>query len=91
MALFYLQFPSPNIPIVVINLKFERVFGQDGTRLRLDTFLELFLLSKNDKKPMIKLSFWSSKYEMTKNTYRISYNNTRPSINHLSRTIAPLW
>ena len=72
MALFYLQFPAPNITIVVINLKFERVFGQDGTRLRLDTFLELFLLSKNDKKPMIELSFWSSKYEMTKNTYRIS-------------------
>ena len=49
MALFYLQFLAPSIPIVVINLKFERVFGQDGTRLRLDTFFRTFLLSKNDK------------------------------------------
>ena len=72
MALFYLQFLAPSKPIVVINLKFERVFGQDGTRLRLDTFFRTFLLSKDDKKPMTELSLWSSKYEMTKNTYRIS-------------------
>ena len=73
MALFYLQFLAPSIPIVVINLKFERVFGQDGTRLRLDTFFRTFLPSKNEKKKrIIELSFWSSKYEMTKNTYRIS-------------------
>ena len=50
MALFYLQFLAPSIPIVVINLKFERVFGQDGTRLRLDTFFRTFLPSKNEKK-----------------------------------------
>ena len=48
MALFYLQFLAPSKAIVAINLKFERVFGQDGTRLRLDTFFRTFLLSKDD-------------------------------------------
>ena len=43
MALFYLQFLAPSIPIVVINLKFERVFGQDGTRLRLDIFFRTLI------------------------------------------------
>ena len=50
MALFYLQFLAPSKPIVVINLKFERVFGQDGTRLRLDTFFRTFFAVKRWQK-----------------------------------------
>ena len=67
MALFYLQFLAPSIPIVVINLKFERVFGQDGTRLRLDTFFRTFLPSKNEKKKndnriiLLEFQVWDDK------------------------------
>ena len=50
MALFYLQFLAPSKPIAVINLKFERVFGQDGTRLRLDTFFRTFFAVKRWQK-----------------------------------------